>query len=172
MAQKQVHSLFRGLDAKARFRPVLTIGHVGRCRGGHLGAGRLDWISIPKGFMPLIRTVFGYLPRPHSLKDPKSLYQSPSGANGSDLTKVCNRRRSESGIRRFSTLTRRCCQKPRGRSEKRIFGNSCLPENHAYEVLSGFLLFSRLLLFQKSAVVRSLGYLWPPARLAPLVPPR
>src|SRR6476646_7461798 len=102
--------------------------------------------------MLLMRTVFGYSPRPHSLNDPKSLYQSPSGANGSDLTQVCKRRRSGSGMWRSSTRARRCCQSSRGRSEKRIFGNSRLPENRAYEILSSLLFFFGFLLFQEFAV--------------------
>ena len=36
--------------------------------------------------MPFVSTVRGYSPEPHSLNEPKSLYQSPSGAYGSDLT--------------------------------------------------------------------------------------
>ena len=44
--------------------------------------------------MFLARTVLGYFPEAHNLKDPKSLYQSLSGAIGPDPTHSCNRRRS------------------------------------------------------------------------------
>jgi hypothetical protein len=36
--------------------------------------------------MPLVSTVRGYSPKPQILNEPKSLYQSPSGANGWDFT--------------------------------------------------------------------------------------
>ena len=102
--------------------------------------------------MPLIKTVFGYSPLPQSLKDPKSLYQSPSGADGSDLTHDCRRRRSASRIWRSATRARRCCQRPRGRSENRIFGNCVFPENSPNQVLSSFLFLPSVLLFQEPSV--------------------
>src|ERR1035438_7561820 len=43
-------------------------------------------ISFPKAFMSFVRTVQGCSPDPQSLNEPKSLYQSPSGAYGPDLT--------------------------------------------------------------------------------------
>src|ERR1039458_107266 len=43
-------------------------------------------ISSPNAFMFLVSTVLGYFPEPHKLKEPKSLYQSPSGATGPDPT--------------------------------------------------------------------------------------
>src|ERR1035438_2350830 len=43
-------------------------------------------ISFPKAFMSFVRTARGCSPDPQSLNEPKSLYQSPSGAYGPDLT--------------------------------------------------------------------------------------
>ena len=51
-------------------------------------------ISVPKGIIPFPRTVLGSSPEPQIIKDPKSLYQSPSGAQGPALTQSCNRWRS------------------------------------------------------------------------------
>src|SRR5213594_3975456 len=102
--------------------------------------------------MPLVRNVVGYSPLPHSLKEPKSLYQSPSGAFGSSFTQASRRRRSASGIPRSSTRSRMWRHKPRGRSENRIFGNCVFPKNGANQVLSGFFLFRRLLFLQKPSV--------------------
>jgi len=39
-------------------------------------------IFTPLAGWPRSRKVFGYLPSPQILNDPKSLYQSPSGASG------------------------------------------------------------------------------------------
>ena len=40
---------------------------------------------------------------------------------------------------------RRCCQGPRGRSERRIFGNGVVPEDDADQGLPGFLFSNRIL---------------------------
>jgi hypothetical protein len=40
--------------------------------------------DLPRAACPFKRKVLGNLPWPQILKDPKSLYQSPSGASGSD----------------------------------------------------------------------------------------
>ena len=53
-------------------------------------------ISSPNAFIPLVSTVLGYSPEPHSLNEPKSLYHGPSGARGPDLTHSCRRLRSAS----------------------------------------------------------------------------
>ena len=45
-------------------------------------AGRSQSTTSPNGFIPFSKTVFGNLPVPHKMKEPKSLYQSPSGATG------------------------------------------------------------------------------------------
>jgi hypothetical protein len=84
--------------------------------------------------------------------EPKSLYQSPSGACGSAFTQSWRRRRSASEIRRSSTRSRRCCHKSRGRSENRIFGNSVFSKNGANQILSGFFFFRRLLFIQKTSI--------------------
>src|SRR5216684_8517321 len=39
---------------------------------------------LPLATCPRSKKVFGYLPSPQILIDPKSLYQAPSGASGSD----------------------------------------------------------------------------------------
>jgi len=102
--------------------------------------------------MSFVRNVFGFSPLPHSLKLPKSLYHSPSGASGSDFTHSCRRLRSAREIRRSSTRAKRCCQRPAGRSEKRIFGNCVLPEYRSDQVLSGLVLF-RWILFPEERLV-------------------
>src|SRR5438445_4064429 len=102
--------------------------------------------------MPFVRTVRGYSPEPHSLNEAKSLYQSPSGAYGSDLTHSCNRARSLSEISRSWTRSSKCCQRPRGRSENRIFGNRILPEDRADQILAGFILACGLLLIHETLV--------------------
>ena len=81
----------------------------------------------PNGFMLFVRTVLGYSPEPPSLNEPKSLYQSPSGAH----------RRSRI---------------PRGRSEKCIFSNSVLPEDGAHQVLAGFLFPGGILRFHEPMI--------------------
>jgi hypothetical protein len=44
--------------------------------------------------MPPVGTVFGNSPEPQMMNEPKSLHQSPAGANGLAFTQSCNRRRS------------------------------------------------------------------------------
>jgi len=85
-----------------------------------------------------VSTVFGNSPEPQIVNEPKSLYQSPSGAHGPAFTQDCNRRRSRREIRRSSTRARMCSQTGRGRLENRIFGNSVLPENRPDQILPRF----------------------------------
>ena len=73
-------------------------------------------------------------------KDPKSMYQPPSGAIDSDRTHFCNRPRSASEICRSWARSNRCCHRPRGRSEKRVLDNRVLPEDRADQILAGLLL--------------------------------
>jgi hypothetical protein len=49
----------------------------------------------------LFRTAFGYCAVPHNMNDPKSLYQSPSGASGSVSTQFLSCWSSENEIDRF-----------------------------------------------------------------------
>jgi hypothetical protein len=84
--------------------------------------------------MPLSRTVFGSFPFPHRKNEPKSLYQSPSGAVGPVRTHACNARRSFMEICRSSTRCSKWCQTPRGRSENCIFGKGILPEYGADQI--------------------------------------
>src|ERR1039457_2522863 len=109
-------------------------------------------ISSPNAFTFLVSTVLGYFPEPHNLKEPKSLYQSPSGATGPYPTHSCNRPRSANEICRCCTRSKRCSQSARGRSENCIAGNRVLPENCADQVLPRFLLTGRFLLVHESAV--------------------
>ena len=95
-------------------------------------------IRAPNGAMPSVSTVFGNSPEPQIMKEPKSLYQSPSGAHGPPFTQSCNRRRSWREILRSSTRARMCSQTGRGRSENRIFGNGILPEDCPDQILPCF----------------------------------
>jgi hypothetical protein len=90
--------------------------------------------------------------KPLAQKDPKSLYQSPSGATGPEAVHFWNRRRSDNGIRRSSTRLSNCCHSGRGRSANRIVGSSVRPENDPDHILDrGFLLVG-FPLFQKVLV--------------------
>src|ERR1017187_7573916 len=51
-------------------------------------------MRVPNGAMPPVNTVFGNSPEPQIMNEPKSLYQSPAGAQGPAFTQSCNRRRS------------------------------------------------------------------------------
>ena len=93
--------------------------------------------------MPLARTVFGISPDPHRINEPKSLYQSPSGAVGPILTQSCRWRRSPNEISRSATRASRCSQTGRGRSENRIFGNCGSPEDGTDQVLASLVLLFR-----------------------------
>jgi len=44
--------------------------------------------AVPNGCIPLASTVFRYSPEPQRMNEPKSSYQSPSGANGSAATQL------------------------------------------------------------------------------------
>lgn len=87
--------------------------------------------------MPFLRTVFGDLPVPQMVNDPKSLYQSPSGAQGSVRTQIRSRWRSSTVIARSATRSRMCSQSGRGRLTKRIFGNRVAPEDCPDQILAG-----------------------------------
>ncbi len=90
---------------------------------------------------PFSRTVFGNLPFPHRKNEPKSLYQSPSGAEGPVRTHACNARRSFA--RKSAAQSTRCSkwgQTPRGRSENCIFGNRILPEYGVDQIPPGLVL--------------------------------
>jgi hypothetical protein len=101
---------------------------------------------VPNGAMPFVSTVFGNSPEPRIMNEPKSLYQSPSGAVGPAFTQSCNRRRSGREMRRSSTRLRICSQTGCGRLEKRILGysvlrilgNSVLSEDRPDQILSRF----------------------------------
>jgi len=112
-------------------------------------------MRVPNGAMPLVRTVFGDSPEPQIMNDPKSLYQSPSGAQGAVFTQSCKRRRSSSEIRRSSTRARMCSQTGRGRLENRIFGNGVRPEDGPDQVLARFGLSLGVGLRNETAIGRS-----------------
>lgn len=109
-------------------------------------------IRSPNGFMVFNKTVFGNSPLPHSLKEPESLCQSPSGANGCDLTQTSNSCRSRKGTWRSSTRSRMCCQTARGRLENRILGNRLVSEDGSNQVTSGLVLLRRISFFEKSLI--------------------
>src|ERR1035437_7731402 len=111
-------------------------------------------IADPKGAMPCANTVFGNSPEPQIVKDPKSLYQSPSGAHGPVFTQSCNRRRSCWEICRSATRARMCCQTGRGRLENRIFGNGILPEDCPDQILPGFILAHGIALRHEPPICR------------------
>jgi len=111
-------------------------------------------IGNPKGSMPCANTVFGSSPEPQIVNDPKSLYQSPSGAQGPVFTQSCNRRRSCPEIRRSATRARMCCQTGRGRLENRIFGNGIFPEDCPDQILSSFIFTHGIALRHESPICR------------------
>ena len=104
--------------------------------------------------MPCANTVFGNSPEPQIVNDPKSLYQSPSGAHGPVFTQSCNRRRSCREICRSATRARMCCQTGRGRLENRIFGNGILPEDCPDQILPGFILAHGIALRHEPPICR------------------
>ena len=79
---------------------MLAARHDQRHRNGRQSTGS------PNGFIPFSRTVFGNLPVPQRMKEPKSLYQSPSGATGPVRTQDWSRWRSPIEMRRSSTRCR------------------------------------------------------------------
>src|ERR1039457_1343668 len=111
-------------------------------------------IRVPNGAMPFVSTVFGNSPEPQIVNDPKSLYQSPSGAHGPAFTQSCNRRRSWREIRLSSTRARMCSQTGRGRLENRIFGNGVLPEDGPDQILTSLALALGIGLSHETAISR------------------
>jgi hypothetical protein len=96
-----------------------------------VGPSHLDYDSKCSRFAALfhvLRTVFEYSPVPHSRKEPKSLYQSPSGACGSVTTQARSLCRSSRVIACSATRSRMCSHN--GSSEDRpdqIFADFALP---------------------------------------------
>src|SRR5688572_14602913 len=104
--------------------------------------------------MPFVSTVFGSSPEPHRMKEPKSLYQSPSGAAGPVPTEYCNLRRSSSEMCRSSTRLRMCSHTGRGRLANRIFGN-CIPsEDGPDQLLPGLVLRLGIGLGKEASIAR------------------
>jgi hypothetical protein len=127
-------------------------------RGCHRNSSSIHSIRVPNGAMSCVRTVFGSSPEPQIMNEPKSLYQSPSGAQGPAFTQSCNRRRSWSEIRRSSTRARMCSQTGRGRLENRIFGNRVCPENCPDQILPRFV-FSLGVGFRHETAIRCIEIL-------------
>jgi hypothetical protein len=96
---------------------------------------------------------FGNSPVPQSLNDPKSLYQLPSGASGSDATHSCRSTRSLYLIARSSIRLSRCFRSSSGKLTKRILGNSFRPENGADQVVARLKLLGRVLFFQIATII-------------------
>src|SRR5690348_2179068 len=82
---------------------------------------------IAQSFLPLAdcprrRKVFGYFPSPQTLKDPKSLYQGPSGASGSDSRHSFSRYKSSALILRSRSRSKRWSRRAGGKSDHWILG--------------------------------------------------
>jgi hypothetical protein len=78
--------------------------------------------SGPYATCPRSRKVFGYFPSPQILNDPKSLYQAPSGASGSDSRHIFSWHRSSAVIFRSASLSKRWSRSPDAKSVHCIFG--------------------------------------------------
>lgn len=102
--------------------------------------------------MPFDNIVLGNSPEPQRRKDPKSLYQSPSGASGPVFAQSCKRTRSRSVICRSATRVRRCSQTGPGRLVNRIFGNGFCAENRADQISAGFIFTHRIGFRHKPAI--------------------
>ena len=116
--------------------------------------GSIFHSAAPNGFMPFFKTVFGYSPVPQIMKDPKSLYQSPSGAQGSVTTQLRSRCRSSRVIARWATRSRMCSHSGRGRLTKRIFGNRGSPEDRTDQIFTDLALSCRIA-FRKEPLISS-----------------
>src|SRR5438445_59124 len=81
--------------------------------------------ASPLSTCPLSRNVLGNLPSPQSLTDPKSLYQSPSGASGPDSRHSFSLYRSSEVIFRSANRSKRWSRSASGRSVHWIFGIIC-----------------------------------------------
>src|SRR5262249_18378348 len=78
----------------------------------------------PRAGCPRSRKVFGYSPSPQILKEPKSLYQAPSGASGSDSRQSLSSYRSLALISLSRRRSNRWSRRAGGRSFHRILGIS------------------------------------------------
>ena len=107
-------------------RPRLPI--IGGMRGmsGGIEPHRTARLGVrdaaPSAAWPRNRNVFGCSPSPHSLKDPKSLYQGPSGASGPDSRHALSFSRSSPEIRRSAARRNRCFRSASGRFVHSILG--------------------------------------------------
>ena len=102
--------------------------------------------------MHLDNIVLGNSPVPQSTKEPKSLYQSPSGPSGAVFTHSCKRPKSSRLTYRSATRVRRCSQTGRGRLANRIFGNRLGPKNSADQILACLSFAVRIRLRQEAMI--------------------
>ena len=87
-----------------------------------------DYNLLPLAGWPRRRIVLGYFPSPQILKDPKSLYQAPSGASGSDSRHSFNWYKSPLVIFRSASRSNRWSRKAESIGEPwRLFR---APTNH------------------------------------------
>lgn len=77
---------------------------------------------LPFAGWPRRRNVFGYFPSPQILNVPKSLYQAPSGASGSDSRHNFNSYKSSTVILRSRRRSKRWSRRVGGKSDHWIFG--------------------------------------------------
>src|SRR5258708_3102201 len=70
----------RGAFASEPQRRGASSPAAARARDDRDLAGEIHHNSVPLATCPRSRKVFGYLPAPHSLNEPKSLNRGPSGA--------------------------------------------------------------------------------------------
>lgn len=71
------------------------------------------------------------------MKEPKSLYQSPSGAMGFAASQSCKPNRSSTRIERSFERCAKCVLMPRGKLVNWILGKSVLPKDRSHKVVAG-----------------------------------
>lgn len=109
-------SNFRSDKASTRWRAAKVDAAVER-------AEQLNNYSfLPLAGWPRRRNVLGYFPLPLILKEPKSLYQGPSGASGSDSRHSFNWYKSSALIRRSRRRSNKWSRRAAGKSVYRILG--------------------------------------------------
>src|SRR6202011_6292091 len=79
---------------------------------------------FPLAAWPASKKVFGYFPTPQILNEPKSLYQSPSGASGFDSLHALSWYRSSAVILRSRSRSKRWSRSAGGKPLHRILGTT------------------------------------------------
>src|SRR2546427_11756937 len=99
-----------------------VVPRLGASRQREAEGRRFIYSAFPLAACPVKRNVLGNSPSPQILNDPKSLYQGPSGASGSDSRHSLSLYRSSARICRSATRSNKCCLRLGGRFVHRIFG--------------------------------------------------